>query len=146
MTAKSLKHWCNSILPPDFKQLSAQTSKIQEFLVDNVSEPANQHLRVMNLTADEIIVAVSNPQIANYLRLHSPEIEQHIRESLHLNRKLKFRSMPDSIFEVGNNPRTNNTEPVLPETVDAIDRSADWIEDEGLKQAVQSLANTLKQK
>ena len=146
MTAKNLKHWCNSVLPANFKQVSVETSKIQQFLIENVPEPANQHLRVMNLTEDEIIVAVSNPQIANFLRLHSPEIEQQIRESLHLNRKLKFRSMPDSIFEVGSNARINKTAPVMPETVDAIDRSANWIEDEGLKQAVQSLANTLKQK
>ena len=146
MTAKSLRQWCHSVLPANFNRISKETSELQQFLTENLPEPSNRQVRVMNLTHDEIVVAVANPQIANYLRLHASEIEQQIRESLKLDRKLKFRSMPGSIFEVGKHPGTNKTTPVLPETVDAIDRNARWIEDEKLKQALQSLVDTLKQK
>lgn len=146
MTAKSLKHWCNSVLPANFTQVSKDTSKIQQFLIENIPEPINQHLMVMNLTPDEIMVAVDGPQIANYLRLHAFEIEQQIRESLKLDRKLKFRSMPDSIFRVETHTSNNKIRPVLPDTVKAIGRSANWIEDDGLKQALQSLVRTLKLK
>ncbi|MEE8364961.1 MAG: DciA family protein [Gammaproteobacteria bacterium] len=146
MTAKSLKQWCRSVLPADFDQVNADISKIQQFLIENIPEPINQQLRVMNLTQDEIVVATTDPQIANYLRLYASEIEQQIRETLNLSRKLKFRSMPDSIFQVEPHPGPNKTTAVSPDTVDAIDRSADCIEDEKLKQALQSLVQTLKQK
>ena len=146
MTAKSLKHWCHSVLPANFNQVSNDTSKIQQFLIDNIPETINQGLRVMNITQDEILVAVASPQIANYLSLHALEIEQQVREGLNLDRKLKFRSMPESIFEVETHTSTNKTRPVAPETVDAISRSANWIEDDRLKQALKSLAQTLRQK
>ena len=145
MTAKNLKQWCNSVLPANFDRVRNDISKIQQFLIENVPEPANRQLRVMNITQDEIVVAVANPQIANYLRLHASEIEQQILETLSLNRKIKFRSMPDSIFEVETHASRNKTTPVLPETVDAIGRSANWIEDEKLKKTLQSLVQTLKQ-
>ncbi len=146
MVAKSLKQWCDSVLPADFKQVSAETSKIQQFLIENLPEPVNRQLRVMNLTQDEILVAVADPQVANYLRLYVAEIEQQIRETLKLSRKLKFRSMPDSVFAVETRGRVNKITPVSPETVDAIGRGAHFIEDENLNQAMQSLAHTLKQK
>jgi hypothetical protein len=146
MTAKSLKQWCHSVLPVNFDQVNEDISKIQQFLIENIPEPINRQIRVMNLTQDEIVVAAADPQIANYLRLYASEIEQQIRETLNLSRKLKFRSMPDSIFQVEPHASPNKTIPVSPETVDAIDRSANWIEDEKLKQALQSLILTLKQK
>jgi hypothetical protein len=146
MTAKSLKQWCHSVLPVNFDQVNEDISKIQQFLIENIPEPINRQIRVMNLTQDEIMVAAADPQIANYLRLYASEIEQQIRETLNLSRKLKFRSMPDSIFQVEPHAGPNKTTPVSPETVDAIDRSANWIEDEKLKQALQSLILTLKQK
>jgi len=146
MTAKSLKQWCQSVLPANFRQVSAETSKIQQFLVENLPEPVNRQIRVMNLTQDEILVAVTDPQVANYLRLYASEIEQQIRETLKLSRKLKFRSMPDSVFRIETEARVNKTTPVSPETVDTIGRSAGFIEDEKLKQAMQSLVHTLRQK
>ncbi len=146
MTAKSLKQWCHSVLPANFNKVNQDISKIQQFLIENIPEPINQQLRVMNLTQDEILVAAADPQIANYLRLYAAEIEQQIRETLNLNRKLKFRSVPDSIFRVEPRSSTSKTTTVLPETVDAIDRSARWIEDDKLKQALQSLAHTLKKR
>ncbi|MCH7881823.1 MAG: DUF721 domain-containing protein [Proteobacteria bacterium] len=146
MTAKSLKQWCRSVLPANFDQVSEDIAKIQQFLIENIPEPINRQLRVINLTQDEIVVATTDPQIANYLRLYASEIEQQIRETLDLSRKLKFRSMPDSIFQVEPHPGPNKTTAVSPDTVDAIDRSVDWIEDEKLKQALQSLVQTLKQK
>lgn len=146
MTAKSLKQWCHSVLPVNFDQVNEDISKIQQFLIENIPEPINRQLRVMNLTQDEIVVAAADPQIANYLRLYASEIEQQIRETLNLSRKLKFRSMPDSIFQVESHSGPHKTTAVSPETLDAIDRSANWIEDEKLKQALQSLIHTLKQK
>ena len=99
---------------------------------------------MINISTQEIVIAAANPQVANYLRLYVAEIQQQIHESFNLTQKLKIRAVPDSLLQIDNPRRSSKPSKVSGETVAAIDRSADWIDDEGLKQSLQSLAETLK--
>ena len=146
MSRKPLDQWCKSILPDNFNQVSAQTQAIQEFLQEHLPDPINQQVTVINCCDEEITIAVADPQIANYLRLYVAEIQQQILETLGMQQKLKIQTMPDSLLHVGSRPQPTKPARVSRETTDSISRSASWIEDEDLRNSLQSLARSLKNK
>ena len=146
MTTKTIAQWSKSVLPDNFKQVSNQTLVIQQFLMEHLPEPINQQVSVINFSAEEIVVATSSPQVANYLRLYVAEVQQQIQETFQLSQKLTIRTIPDSLLKIERSPDLGKPTKVSNQTAENISRSADWIEDENLKQSLESLANTLKDK
>jgi hypothetical protein len=144
MTRKTLAQWSKSVLPDNFKQVSKQTLVIQQFLMEHLPEPINQQVSVINFSDEEIVVATSSPQVANYLRLYVAEVQQQIQETFQLSQRLTIRTAPDSLLKIESPPDTGKPTRVSKQTVEKISRGADWIEDENLKQSLESLANTLK--
>jgi hypothetical protein len=144
MSTKTLGQWSKSVLPDNFEQVNRQMLVIQQFLTEHLPEPINQQVSVINFSAEEIVVAAANPQVANYLRLYVAEVQQQIQETFQLSQKLKIRSVPESLLKIDHPTSSSKPSKVSSETVAAIDRSASWIEDENLKQSLKSLANTLK--
>jgi hypothetical protein len=144
MSTKTLSQWSKSVLPDNFQQVSDRTLAIQQFLMEHLPEPINLQVSVINYSAEEIVIAATNPQVANYLRLYVAEIQQQIHETFDLTQKLKIRTVPDSLLHIDNPRKISKPLKVSRETAAAIDQSADWIEDEELKQSLQSLAKTLK--
>ena len=144
MTRKSVDQWCFSVLPDNFARISRDTCAIQQFLRGQLPDPIKQQVSVINLTDKEIIIATANPQITNYLRLYNTEIQQQIQETFSLKQTLKVRTMPDSMLKTGKTSTIiKKPSRVLPETAKALDQGAEWIEDEGLKSALKSLADCL---
>jgi len=146
MTTKTIAQWSKSLLPDNFKQVSNQTLVIQQFLMEHLPEPINQQVSVINFSAEEIVVAASSPQVANYLRLYVAEIQQQIQETFQLSQTLKICTVPESMLKIECPPGSDKPSKVSRETVAAISRNAGWIEDENLKQSLESLANTLRDK
>jgi len=146
MTTKTLAQWSQSVLPENFEQVSRRTLEIQQFLMEHLPEPINQQVSVINFSSEEIVVAASSSQVANYLRLYVAEIQQQIQETFHLSQKLTIRTVPESLLDIDRPPESGKPSRVSSETATAISRSAGWIEDENLKQSLESLANTLKDK
>jgi len=144
MTSKTLAQWSKSLLPDNFKQVSNQTLVIQQFLMEHLPEPINQQVSVINFSSEEIVVATSSPQVANYLRLYVAEVQQQIQETFQLSQKLTIRTTPDSLLKIERPPDLGKPTKVSNQTVENISRSAGWIEDENLKQSLESLADTLK--
>lgn len=146
MTTKTLAQWSKSVLPDNFKQLSKQTLVIQQFLMENLPEPVNQQVSVINFSAEEIVVAASSPQVANYLRLYIAEIQQQIQETFQLSQRLTIRTSPDSLLKIEHPPDPGKPSKVSSKTIENISRSAGWIEDDNLKQSLESLADTLNKR
>ncbi len=146
MTTKTLAQWSKSILPDNFKQVSKQTLAIQQFLMEHLPEPVNQQVSVINFSQEEIVVVASSPQVANYLRLYVTEIQQQIQETFQLSQKLTIRTAPESLLNIDSPPETGKPSKVSSETAENINRSAGWIEDENLRQSLESLADALKGK
>ncbi len=144
MTTKTIAQWSKSVLPDNFKQVSNQTLVIQQFLMEHLPEPINQQVSVINLSSEEIVVAASSPQVANYLRLYVAEVQQQIQETFQLSQTLKICTVPESMLKIGCPPGSDKPSKVSRETVAAISRNAGWIEDKNLKQSLESLAKTLK--
>ena len=144
MSTKSIGQWNKSVLPDNFRQVSDQTLTIQQFLMEHLPEPINLQVSVINYSAEEIVIAATNPQVANYLRLYVAEIQQQIHETFDLSQKIKIRTAPDSLLHIDSPRKSKKPSKVSRETAIAIDQGAAYIEDEGLKQSLQSLAKTLK--
>lgn len=144
MARKLVNKWCQAALPANFDRVSNDTYAIQQFLNQQLPEPMNQQVKVVNLTDESIVIAVTDPQIGNYLRLYITEIQQQIQETFNLNQSIKIKTMPSSALQ-SNNTLVAAKRPVMvaAETVQTLQRGADWIEDEGLKQALKSLASSM---
>ena len=144
MGSKQISRLCRSVLPPGFEQVTRLGPDIQRFLEQNLPAAVNQSVTLLTINQDEIVVAANSPMVANYLRLHSREIEQQLRETFKLEQALKFRTIPDSLLKLDNNEYRPHPEQVSAESIEAIRRNAEWIEDEELKAAMLSLAESLK--
>ncbi len=144
MGRSKIDRLCQSVLPPEFEQVKRQLPRIQLFLEQNLPEPVNQAVTLLTLNPDEIVVAANSPLVANYLRLHAAEIQQQLRETFGLEQPLRFRTIPDSMLKL-NSPQTlPKPEKVTPESVESLQRNAQWIEDDDLRAAILSLAESLK--
>ncbi len=146
MGNKRFSSWCKSVLPANYHQIKGQTNKLQQFLVEQLPDPASQRIHVLNISAHEIIVAVDDAQTANYLRLYQRELQQQVFEALNYKQTLKFKTMPESVLQPSQLPQARKPSKVSSDTADGITRNAQWIEDEPLKQALESLAASLKSK
>lgn len=144
MGSKQISRLCRSVLPPEFEQVTRLGPGIQRFLEQNLPATVNQSVTLLTINQDEIVVAANSPMVANYLRLHSREIEQQLRETFKLEQALKFRTIPDSLLKLDNNEYRPHPGQVSAESIEAIRRNAEWIEDEELKAAMLSLAESLK--
>ena len=145
MGASKIGRLCQSILPPEFEQVKRQLPDIQSFLEENLPAPVNQAVTLLTLNRDEIVIAANSPLVANYLRLHGKEIQQQLRETFNLEQTLKFRAMPDSMLKLDQPVKTvRKPGQVSTESIEALRRNAQWIEDEDLRAAVLSLAESLK--
>ena len=145
MANKKVNKWCQAALPDNFDRVRKETAAIQQFLRKQLPDLMSQQVSVVNLTTDTLVIAVSDPQISNYLRLYVAEIQQQIQETFSLKQVLKIKTIPSSVLKAEHVlPAPKIPLKVKPETVQKLQRGADWIEDEGLKQALKSLADSLK--
>lgn len=144
MGSKKISRLCQSVLPPGFDEVTRLGPAIQNFLEQNLPESVNQAVTLLTINQHEIVIAANSPMVANYLRLHSSEIAQQLRETFHLEQVLRFRSVPDSLLRIDKNQTAREPLTVSDESIRAIRRNADWIEDEELKAALLSLADSLK--
>ncbi len=144
MNNKRLSSWLQSVLPVNYRQLKSQTSKYQHFLSEQLPDSISDSVLVINVSVDEIVIAATSAQVTNYLRLHSRELQQQFHETFHSRQVLRFKTMPNSLLEVEQRPPGRKPRPVSNEAIESISSNAQWIEDDNLKQALESLARQLK--
>ncbi len=145
MGSNDIGRLCQSILPAEFEQVKRRLPQLQRFLEENLPEPVNQAVTLLTMNDDEIVIAANSPLVVNYLRLHGKEIQQQLRETFKLEQTLRFRTIPDSMLKL--NPSAGAVrEPgqVSPQSIEALQRNAQWIEDDDLRAAILSLAQSLK--
>lgn len=143
MASKKLSTLCLAALPAGFEQLRELAPRIQLFLEQNLPEGVGQSVTLLTVNQEEIVIAANSPMVANYLRLHSVEIQQQLLETFALERKLKFCAVPDDLLKIASRDTPARPATVSQESIASISRSADWIEDEKLKAAMLSLARSM---
>lgn len=144
MASTKISRLCRSVLPPEFEEINRQLPAVQQFLEQNLPEEVSQCVTLLTINQDEIVIAANTPMVANYLRLHSREIQQQLRETFNLEQVLKFRSIPDAMLKLEKNEYLRQPGQVSPEAIAAIKLNAQWIEDADLQAALLSLAESLE--
>ncbi len=144
MSGGRIGRLCEAVLPAGFDRVRGLGARIQRFLDENLPDPLNRAVTVLYVDDDEIVIAASTPVVANYLRLHQVELQQQLREGLQLERRLRFRSLPDSLLEPGQDEPRRAPRQVSDESIAALERNARWIEDEELRASLLELAQSLK--
>lgn len=144
MTNKRLLHWCQSVLPANYRSVRELTDKYQKFLSEQLGREIAQNVQVIKVDRDEIVIASASSQVAGFLRIHGVELRQQFCETFGGDRKIVVRTMPDSLLQLESRQPVNKPRPVSDESVESIKKNADWIEDENLRKALKSLAGSLK--
>ena len=144
MARQPISKLCQAVLPAEFQRVKQQAPVIQRFLEENLPEPVNRCVTLLTLDAEEIVIAANSPAVAGYLRVHSREIEQQLRETFQLERRIRFCTVPDDLLRV-ETPQSRRV-PRTPgdQSAAAVRRNAEWIEDEQLRAAMLSLADSLE--
>ncbi|MCP4488269.1 MAG: DUF721 domain-containing protein [Gammaproteobacteria bacterium] len=143
MSNKRLSSWCQSILPANYQQIKSQTEKFQRFLRDQLPDTIAGRIHVMNVSQTEIVVAVEDPQTTNYLRLHHREMQQQLLETFQCSQTLRFQTLPGDVLAPARRGNFRKPSRVSAENAGGIKRGAQWIEDDSLKQALESLSQRL---
>jgi hypothetical protein len=143
MAERDLSRLCQSVLPAEFEQVKRLLPPIQAFLDANLADAVKGSVTLLSVTDEQIVIAASTPMVANYLRLHSVEIRQQLRETFQLEQELKFRTIPDALMHPRKQAKLPRPQAVSAEAVAAIKLNAQWIEDEDLRAAMLSLADCL---
>lgn len=144
MKSRKIDRLCRTVLPADYERVTRLAPKLQRFFEENLPAPMNRAVALLKATDEEIAVAAYNPMVTNYLRLHSAEIAQQLRETLGLEALLRFRTLPESMLRVGQGAPRRQPQPVSEGSIDAVRRGAECVEDDQLRAALQSLARSMK--
>ncbi len=88
-------------------------------------------------------MAVDDPQITNYLRLHHREMQQQLLEALQCKQTLRFQTLPGDVLAPSQRVNFRKPSRVSAENAEGLKRGAQCIEDESLKQALESLSQRL---
>lgn len=146
MSTTRLGKLCRAVLPANYERVVRDIPAVERFLDENLPPTLRRNLTLLTLDQAELVIGAHSPAVANYLRLHLAELGQQLRESLQLERAIRIRTVPPSLLRVDGKPAAHKRVPlpVAEDTVGAIERSADWIEDESLRGALRDLADALK--
>ena len=143
MAGQDIARWCQAVLPPGFEQARRQLPRIQGFLDENLPEAVRDNVTLLSVDAERIVIAASTPMVTSYLRLHGNEISQQLRETFQLEQQIHFRTIPDGLLQQRKPGAISQPRKVSQESVDAIRRNAQWIEDEALRASLLALADSL---
>ena len=143
MGSRDISRWCEAVLPPGFEQARRQLPRIQAFLEENLPEAVRHSVTLLSVDAQSIVIAANTPMITNYLRLHANELHQQLRETFRLEQEIRFRTIPDALLQPRRTAAVPEPRMVSPESVAAIRRNAQWIEDETLRASLLALADSL---
>ncbi len=144
MARRRLDDLCRAVLPPGYDRLQRHASDIQRFLEETLPPPANRCATLLKIDDDEIVIAANSPPVASFLRMHATEIRQQLRETFGLEQAVRFRTVPDTLLKVEPPGGRRHQRPANPRAADAIERSAQSVEDEALRDALLALARSLK--
>ena len=142
--SKRIRDFYRDILPAGFDQVCSALPELQSWFESQLPEGFAGKASVLTLNDDEIVIAAASPPLANFLRLHQARLEAGFATHFGLQRSLKIRSLPPAATQLSKPPPTREPEEVSAETIIALERNAGWIEDDQLRDALMSLAKSLK--
>jgi len=131
-------------LPQDFSRKRAQIEQFQAFFATRDSDAVFQMVTVNNVTASELSLTLPSAALASYLRLHAEQLRQQIREMFGVELSIKISTRPDvqSAAHDGNRKKRLAAD-ISSASCDQMTSSAEFVDDERLRNALKSLSKTL---
>ena len=138
---RSLGSLFKKLLPPDYAQKRAEIDQLQQFFSAQDSDAVFGMVTVLNITDQYLHVSLPNATLSAYLRLHSAQIRQMLLEHFNIDVELKISTRPQQ------QQKEIEMKPLTADFSDAsrqqMQGSAQYIEDDDLKAALNSLSETL---
>ena len=144
MSKGSIKSFCSSVLPADYEQVGRNIQWCQQALDDWLPDGLREMVRVQTVSDNRVSIAASSPVVANYLRLHRESMLALLSDVLRQPCDVDVQTRPASLAQVSLPGRPRQPQSLKDSTVENLAASANTIEDEDLRAAMQSLARTLR--
>ena len=132
------------LLPDDYRHKQALIGQIQHFFELQSSDAVFQMVQVLNVTDQQLTLAVPSPPLVNYLRLHAEEIKQQLQQQFGLALELKILSQPEAIAAEVEHSELDKPQHFSEAVCSRIEKSATTVDDKALREAMISLARTIK--
>ncbi len=132
-----------SLLPEGYAQKRAEIQQFQHFFESQQSDAVFQMVQVTNVTDQQLSVSLPNAALSSYLRLHSEQIHQLIKENFAVDLILNISTRPDLLNQHEPEVKQDWLPEISKSSCDQITHAADFVEDEALKEALKSLSKTL---
>ena len=144
MSKGDIKSFCRSVLPQDFDQVSRVTGRCQKTLQSSLPDGVGNMVQVLTVHSNVVSVAANSPVVANYLRLHIDSLQKTLSSVVGPAVKIEIKTRPASLSQVALPDKPRQPKSVSPSTASRLSSSAESIEDDALRAAMQSLAKTLE--
>ena len=131
-------------LPQGFSRKRAQIEQFQAFFATRDSDAVFQMVTVNNVTATELSLTLPGAALASYLRLHAEQLREEILEMFGVELSIKISTRPDAQSAAHDaNRKKLLAADISSASCDQMTSSADFVDDERLKNALKSLSRTL---
>jgi len=141
---RKVSNWMKACLPAEFRERSSTIQQYQQFFLQQTTDAVFPMVEVLNVNDQQLVLAVPSPALVNYLRLHVPQISAQLEELFHCRLDIKIVAQPESMEESDSSPKRPAIRHYPDSVCKQIQKSAVSLDDEHLREAVLSLAKTLK--
>ena len=144
-TPRPVRSLFADVLPAQYRQHTASIAQYQAFFDNLDQDPVYQHVQVVDVDESRLAVAVTSPGIANYLRLHTREIDTMIEEAFGRKLQLKISVTPGKLEASVEQSRRGKAPRFTEQVARRVEQSASGVEDEALKAALVRLSRSIRE-
>lgn len=144
--ARKVASWLKKILPDNYAQKQAEFYQMEVFLKQYFKAEIYQKIQLMTCASKRVVLAAKSPQIAGYLKLQQPALEQAMQIQLNVDYRILIKTNPKSLHS--GKPK----KVVLPKVKrsihasEAVKQASEAVSDADLQASLQRLALSLKKK
>jgi len=135
----------SKVLPQNYVHKRAEIDQLQQFFSAQQSDAVFGMVQVNNITDQYLHVSLPNATLSAYLRLHSAQIKDMLREHFNLDVELKISTRPSTSAPATGHKKKFPVN-ISQASCQQMQKGAESVEDDGLKAALKSLSNTLSQR
>ena len=143
---RPVRNLFGDILPPDYRQRTATINQFQAFFSSLEDDPVYACVEVLSVDHDSLTLAVPSPGLVNYLRLHTREISGMLEQNFGRRFELRMIVQPGAARVGAEHARQRPARHFSDEVSKQVERSANGLEDEALKEALTRLSRSIRER
>ncbi len=140
-----VSRWLKACLPDSYQKKTTSIQQYQAFFDEETSDAVFAMVEVLNVSDRELTLAVPSPALVNYLRLHESQLQAQIEALFHHKLTIRVVAQPELMEADEDRLKHKQPKQYSDSVCTQIQKSAASLEDNDLRNALISLAKTLKQ-